>query len=566
MDKKQLTGYPSIDKPWLKYYSEEAVNAKTPQCSIYENIYINNQKYLSDIALMYFGKKITYKELFNNVDKTAKALVSYGVKQGDNVAVCMPAIPEAIYVIFALNKIGANANMLNPTFTEEQLTDRIKETEAELLFVINELFTRIEKVIPKTSINRVISCAAVNSLGAIVKAVKKVKNIKNTISWSEFIKNGREAKVSVPKYQANWPAIMVYSSGTTGASKGIQLTNDSINSLLTQGRYIGFDWKREDRFFCQIPIWFSTGICATVFLPLISGITVVLEPLYNFDLFYRHIVKYRPNFMISAVGLVDFLKEKREFAKAYKNFKYLVIGGEYVVSSAEKNFNKWLEANHAPERLHKGYGMCECGSIITASHQQCNAIGSAGIPLPQIVVAAFDLENGKELQYGKRGEIRVLSECRMLGYYKNPKATKEYFYEDENGRMWACTGDMGYVAEDGSVYVDGRISSSYVNESGETIYLFDIERTVLEIELIRQCKVVVSVINGKKEHIVHLTLREANDIKNSLNIIKEYCASKLTFSQRPRWIKLYDSALPVSPSGKLDVAEMERNITGLIKL
>ena len=126
--------------------------------------------------------------------------------------------------------------------------------------------------------------------------------------------------ISIPKYVPNHPAIMVYSSGTTGASKGIQLTNDSVNALLIQGGHIGFDWKRENRFFCQIPIWFSTGICATVFLPLVTGITVILEPLYDFELFYKHIVKYKPNFMITAVGLVDYLKERKEFFKSISQF------------------------------------------------------------------------------------------------------------------------------------------------------------------------------------------------------------------------------------------------------
>ena len=120
---KELTGYPSIDKPWLKYYSEEAINAVPPKCSIYENIYDANLEYLSETALLYYGKKITYKKLFQEVDKAAKAFVQYGVKYGDNVAICMPATPETMYAILALNKIGANANMLNPTFTEEQLTD-----------------------------------------------------------------------------------------------------------------------------------------------------------------------------------------------------------------------------------------------------------------------------------------------------------------------------------------------------------------------------------------------------------------------------------------------------------
>lgn len=564
--KKTLTGYPSIDKPWLQYYSEEAINESIPKCSIYQHIYDKNSKYLNHTALIFWGKNITYMQLFANVDKVAKALVGCGIKYGDNVAICMPATPEAIYLILALNKVGANANMLNPTFSEEQLAERINETKAELMFVVNELYGRVQNVIPKTTIKTVVTCAAVNSLGLVVKCIKRVCNLQDTIAWSKFIKSGAKQTICIPKYEPEHPAIMVYSSGTTGASKGIQLTNDSVNALLIQGGHIGFDWKREDRFFCQIPIWFSTGICATVFLPLVTGITVILEPLYDFELFYRQIVKYKPNFMITAVGLVDYLKERKEFSKAYSNFKYLVIGGEYVVTTAEKKFNQWLEQNNASEKLHKGYGMCECGSIITATHYTCNAIGSAGVPLPHITVAAFDLESGKELKYGERGEIRVLTPCKMSGYYNNEEATRKYFHEDEEGRIWACTGDMGYVTEDGSLFVDGRISSSYTDEKGNTIYLFDIERAILNVEQVRQCKVVVSQIDGRQIHVVHMVLDKGADAASTLACVKKYCRSKLTPEYVPTWVKLYDLALPVAPSGKLDVSVMEEDIKNLIKL
>lgn len=566
MTKKNLTGYPSIDKPWLKYYSDDAINTTIPKCSIWQNIYDGNVSYLNDIALLYFGKKITYKELFEMIDKTAKALIRYGVKCDDNVAVCMPAIPETLYLILALNKIGANANMLNPLFSEEQLTARINETGAELLFVVNELYKRVEKVIPKTTIRTVVSCASVNSLGTVVKIIKKVKNITDTIPWNAFVKGGKNVDITVPTYKPNRPAIMVYSSGTTGASKGIQLTNDSINNTINEGVQIGFDWERGDKWLAVVPIWFSTGVCASTLVPLKYGITVILEPQYDFDIFYKHIVKYKPNFMIAANATLAYLMEKHPKAEAYKEFKFLCAGGEYVTKSAENKYNEWLKNNRNTYGFFKGYGMCECGGTITASSPKCNVVGSAGIPTPNVVVAAFDLDSGKELKYGERGELRVITPCRMLGYYKNTEATEKFFHKDEQGRMWSCTGDMGYVTEDGCVYVDGRISSSYKNSANETIYLFDIERAILDIEQVRQCKVVVSEVEGKRTHIAHIVLVDEADVSQTLAIIKQHCSDKLKGNHLPTLAKLYDSTLPVAPSGKLDVTVMEKDIVGLVKL
>ncbi|MBR2877353.1 MAG: AMP-binding protein, partial [Clostridia bacterium] len=175
-------------------------------------------------------------------------------------------------------------------------------------------------------------------------------------------------------------------------------------------------------------------------------------------------------------------------------------------------------------------------------------------------------ETNKELRYGERGEIRVCSPCKMLGYYKNEQATNDFFYTDKDGNVWACTGDMGYVKEDGSVYVDGRISSSYKNQNDETIYLFDIERAVLDIEKVRQCKAVVSEINGMKTHVAHIALVDGVNTSEVLKEVKIHCEKKLLANHLPTLVKVYNSALPVSASGKLDVAKMENDTSDLIEI
>ena len=561
----KLTGYPSIDKPWLKYYSEEAINAPLPECTVWENIYKRNKDHLTDTALLYFGKKISYGKLFSEIDKTAKALAYLGVKNGDNVAICMPAVPEAIYTILALNKLGANAGMLNPTFNEAQLTDRVNEMEAEVLIVVNELYATMQNVIPKTSIKHIVTCPAANSLGAFVRLAKKVKPISGTLRWNVFIRQGRDTSYQTASYEKQKLAIMVFSSGTTGASKGIQLTNDGINATGCGYEYGGFGFQRQDIFFAQIPIWFSTGISVTMLVPLIHGVTVILEPIYDFELFYQHILKYRPNFLVTATGLLDYLLNKQPRSEAYQQFKYLVAGGEYVAPSAEQKYNQWLSDNHNPHGLHKGYGMCECGGTVTSTNESSNILGSAGIPLPHVTVAAFDLITGEEKRYGERGEIRVLTPCRMLGYYKKPVETAKYFHSDAHGNVWACTGDMGYVAEDGNVYVSGRINDSYVNSSGRTVYLFDIERAVLDIPQVRQCKAIAHEINGVMTHICHTVLIGGANQEETLRMIKKHCAEKLDSTHQPELFRFYDDALPVAPSGKLDIRKMQENTDHLIR-
>lgn len=567
-EEKKLTGFPSIDKPWLKYYSPETINANIPACTVFDIIYERNEKNSSDTALIFFGKEFSYRKLFREIERTTAAFSAYGVKENDNVVICMPAVPETLYAILALNILGANACLMNPTFTTEQLIARIGETEASLLITLNELFEKLENVIPQTSVRTVVCCPIVNALGTAVKRMKKVHPIKGTLTWDGFVRKGSGIAVKAAEYRPDRPAVLVYSSGTTGASKGIQLTNNSVNSIIRDYSKEIFPYQRGDRCFTQIPIWFSTGIILCCLGPLaLGGVACILEPVYDFEIFQREIEKYKPTQLVTPSILIEYLIANNSLSEdTVRNFKYLCVGGDYIAPRRESAANEWLLNNGNTVGLQKGYGTCECGSTVTTSTYGRNAFGSAGIPLAHITVAAFDLTSGKELRYGERGELRVNSPCCMLGYFKKPEATAKYFHTDESGKVWACTGDMGYVDEDGSVYVSGRIENSYMNHAGEIVYLFDIERAVLDIPQVRQCKAVASEIGGVLRHVCHTVLTADANREETLKAIRAHCAVKFDANHQPTLFRLYEDALPVAPSGKLDVAKMQKNVSNLIDI
>ena len=144
MNKEQMTGYPSIDKPWMKYYSEEALNTQLPDRTAYEHIYERHKEHLEEIALVYFGKKITYGELFKNVEAAKRAFECAGVKKGDIVVMVMLSTPETVYSVLALCRIGAVANLINPLFEKQQIADRINETNAKIMIVLDRLYERVQ--------------------------------------------------------------------------------------------------------------------------------------------------------------------------------------------------------------------------------------------------------------------------------------------------------------------------------------------------------------------------------------------------------------------------------------
>lgn len=224
---KELTGYPSIDKPWLKYYSEEAINAPLPECTVYENVYLHNKDYPNHIALEYFGIKINYKKLFEQVDLCANAMVANGITKGGIINICSSAIPEITYLVLACSKVGAVANFINPLFETQQKIDRINDTDSDTLFLMDKMYSYSKDVIAKTHIKNIIIIPATNSLPITVRTVVNMKETRDRelqqeikmgkfILWNDYIKSSANKKVAVSvDYQKDMPIIMVYSSGTT---------------------------------------------------------------------------------------------------------------------------------------------------------------------------------------------------------------------------------------------------------------------------------------------------------------------------------------------------------------
>lgn len=559
---KKLTGYPSIDKPWLKYYSEEALNTPPQECTLLEYIYKNNNTYSNDIAIEYFGNKITYKQLFENVDKAKKAFLKLGVKKGDKVIMFTSSTPETIYVILALCRIGAVANMINPLFSNEQIIDRINETDATIMISLDQLYGKIADVIKDTCIKTTIIVPVCNSMPTIlrniagIKMKKKISYDSSVVKWDNFILNGTNILPSDDAaYEKDRPLVMVYSSGTTGASKGIVLTNDGINATISHYLNSDFPFKRGNTFLQMIPVWFSTGIVLSVLMPICLGITSILEPVFSKESFAKDIKKYKPNMTLGATSLWIYASTCKELKNTDLSFMtYPITGGEQVLSRVESSINAFLKSHRCKAVLFKGYGMCELGSTISSDAHVMSKTGSTGFPILNVTVAAFDTETNKEKKYNERGEIRVLSPSRMKEYFKNPDATNKFFCKDGNGNMWGCTGDIGYIDKEGFVFILGRATDYYISEKGNKIYCFDIENIILENENVAQCEVVGLPQDHFQIPVAHIVLEENCNLseKELLEAIHNNCTKKLADDCIPYGYKIW-KAFPVKDNGKRDM-------------
>ncbi len=579
MGEKKLTGYPSIDKPWLKYYTENWTMDLIPRKTVYRNIYDNNSSYPSDTAIIFHGFKTSYKKMFEMTDKYAKALKANGVKKGDCVSMCLSYTPEALCLVLACSKIGALANFINPLFTTEQKIARLNDAAAKITIILDAMFPYVKDAVKEINSDKIVILPAISSLPFFIQKVVALKskasddlndfcaNDKRYFSWDSFVKSGALYQTGTEvEYEPNRPLIMVYSSGTTGASKGIVLTNDGVNAIFTHFQSKDFPHERGNTFLTMIPIWFSTGNVLSMLNPVAHGMTLILEPVFSVDSFVSDIIKYKPNMTVVATSLwLGLIKAKECENLDLSNMKYPITGGEKILQAQETAINDFFKTHNVTVPLMKGYGMCELGGSATLSSFRHSKLNGVGIPLKGVTVSAFDVDTNEEKKYGERGEIRVDSPARMKEYFKNEKATNDYFYKDKNGVVWGCTGDIGYVDEDGEVFILGRATDCYYTNDNKRVFQFDIENVILQDESVSDCKVVQTA--DRTMVVAHIVLKDgcADTEKEIITRIHKRCCDNLDEYALPTHYKVRDT-FPVHSNGKRDNELLKADTKNLIKM
>ena len=287
MNEKKLTGYSSIDKPWLKYYSEEAINAPMPECTIYEYLEQNNKDYPDDIALQYQGSKISYGKLFDHINECARALTAFQVHPGDIVTIALPSIPEALYAVYALNKIGAVANMIHPLAGEKEIIHYLNEVNSKIAIIFDGTYAIIKDSIRTTSVEKAVVVSAGESLPFGIKQLYMQKNKlpKFTdaglfIHWKDFLNNGSKALTPSIHKDPSTVAVISHTGGTTGEPKGVMCTDKNINALIKQIGVI-LDHQRQEKNLVVLPPFVNYSLVNGMLMPLAWGLQVILIPKYE---------------------------------------------------------------------------------------------------------------------------------------------------------------------------------------------------------------------------------------------------------------------------------------------
>lgn len=563
------TGYPSIDKPWLKYYSEEAINAPLPESTMYNYLWEQNKDHLNDVALIYFGRKITYKQLFQMIDRIAAGLMEFGIKAGDIVSLISLNTPEAICTYYALNRIGAVACMEYVTQAPETLAASVKGVHAKMVFILDMFYSKYEKVLLSSS-DYVVVLPLSASMGYPVKAaaaLKKTKLPKNSrvMKFSTFIKHGTSI-VPESGNACHARAIMVSTSGTTGIPKKVVHSSFNINSVVFQYQTSGMAFRRGETYLSMAPLFLAFGITLAIHLPLCVGVTsiICLDP--DAKKTIAAFVKHKPNhFLCGDYHMLEMISNSAVQSMDLSFLRTVAIGGESLSPENVRKVNDFLQKHHSSVGLITGYGMTELGATVITEMSSAYRVGSVGIPQPKVNVKTVDTETGTEKTYGEEGELLIHAPGMMLEYWQNQSETKKAIETDNRGKRWIHTGDLGTIDRDGFVYIKGRLKRIYrrlIPATGTINKVFPdyIENTLSKHPYVSHCAVVcIDHESFITVPVAFITVEQSVDMQHLSKLLSQWIANEIGDYNVPVRFVLKET-LPLLASGKVDYRALEREV------
>ena len=561
-------GYASIDRPWLKYYDEAAISIDIPNLSAYDYLLIQNKDNMDYYALNFYGKRITYKELFKKINDVAKSFTTLGIKKGDIVTLCMPTLPETVFIFYALNRLGVVCNFIDLRMNKERILEYTNKTNSKFIISFHGVIDKVESILEQSTAKKIIDVDVTDSLPIFKKALYSMKvkdNFKdyneNIIKWDDFIKMGKNSFDINATHDPNAPAAIVYTGGTTGKPKGAVLSNNCLNAPCYQYKYADIPRGINDRFLDIMPPFIAYGLVDGMHLPLTLGMENIIIPKFDPKEFTQLLLKYKPEHFMGVPTHFEMLMEDKRIKGKKLNFIVNAgCGGDVVPTLLEKKFNEFLKEHDNSSMMRLGYGMTENSAMsIFDLNNKMTKNGSVGIPFQKMVIGVFD-DEGNECRYNEVGELMISSPQIISEYYNNLEETKKVIV-DFNGEKWIKTGDYAKIDNDGHVYIIGRKKSMFIRPDGHNVFPDLIRDTLMGCNLIDN----VSVIGVKSKYNDYGKIPTAVVVLKDKNVDKEL-ARKQIFEYQSHQLGERDGALeirfrdslPLTSIGKIDVMKIEK--------
>lgn len=556
--------------PWLKYFGDMPAHLDYPKGSMYEAVKESaiTKKKMNSVAYEFQGKKTNYKQFLNKIEVLGKAYKSIGIDEGDMVTVCMPNTPQGVDTFYALNRIGAVPAMIHPLSAVGEIAFYINSTQSKAVLVVDLFYEKVLEALKqvKNPVKVVVAHIKdelpfpLNMLYPLTVKKKPAplpKDNKNVIDWSDFISGGKKVKLSDKFPKAEDTAVILFSGGTTGTSKGIQLTNLNMNALAAQvAANAGFTMEGL-RMFSVMPLFHGFGLGVGIHTALMASGTCIIIPQFTIKTYARDVKKYKPNVIVGVPTLYEALLRSEGFDFDLSFLRGMFCGGDSLSVELKKKVDKFLKDHNATIQVREGYGTTECVTASCLTPYDTYREGSIGIPLSDTYYSVVDPHNDKELPYGEEGEICICGPTVMKGYLNNAEETASTLRRHEDGNLWLHTGDLGYMDEDGFVYYKQRMKRLII-VSGINVYPSQVENAIdAHPDVLLSCA--VGIPDPYKMHVVKafVVLRQGVEPSDKIKEeIIENCKKNVSRYGVPREIE-FRTELPKTLVGKVAYRVLE---------
>ena len=490
----------SAKAPWREQLGEVPFTLDYFDGSMFEAVEKIAEKYPNNVAFDFMGRSTTYKTLVKEVESCAKALRTIGVREGDKVTIAMPNCPQAIQTFYAVNLIGGICNMIHPLSAENEIEFYLNESESVTAITLDQFYNKFENIRHNTKVVNIVIASIKDELSKPVKAgymltegrkIQKIPDDAPVIRWNEFLRMGKHCFYNYKvKRTGSDPAVILYSGGTTGTTKGILLSNRNFNALGQQVIAANPMFRVGDKMLAAMPLFHGFGLGVCIHTMLSQGGRCILIPRFTAETYAKQITKYRCNFIAGVPTLYEALLRLPSMDKAdLSSLKGVFSGGDSLSIELKKKFDKFLYDHNAKIQIREGFGLTECvtASCLTPPHMA--KVGSIGLPFPDTYYKIVEPGTDKELPYGEEGEILIAGPTVMMEYIKHPEETARTLRHHADGLTWMYTGDLGMMDEEGFIYFRGRAKRMIIS-SGYNIYPGQLENILDANEFVQMSCVI----------------------------------------------------------------------------
>ncbi len=554
--------------PWKDHLGEVPFHLDYFDGSMFEAVAAIAEKYPNNVAFDFMGRSTTYRTLVKEIEQCAKALKTIGVREGDRVTIAMPNCPQAIQMFYAVNLVGGICNMIHPLSAEKEIEFYLNASESVTAITLDQFYNKFENIRHNTKVVNIIIASIKDELSKPVKAgymltegrkVKKIPDDAPVIRWRDFLHLSRHCFYNYKvERKGDDPAVILYSGGTTGTTKGILLSNKNFNALGQQVIAANPMFRVGDKMLAAMPLFHGFGLGVCVHTMLSQGGRCILIPRFTAETYAKQIVKYKCNFIAGVPTLYEALLRLPSMENAdLSSLKGVFSGGDSLSIELKKKFDKFLYDHNAKIQIREGFGTTECvtASCLTPPHMAKE--GSIGLPFPDTYYKIVEPGTDKEVPYGTEGEILIAGPTVMMEYVGHPEETAQTLRKHDDGLTWIYTGDLGTMDDEGFIYFRGRAKRMIIT-SGYNVYPGQLENIIDAHEFVHMSCVIGVPDPYKMQKVKAFVMLKpgipAND--DTKEAILAYCRKNIAKYAMPYDIE-FRAELPKTLVGKVAYRKLE---------